>query len=271
MNAMQQCMRGEGICATRGSRQVLQDISIDIRRGEVLALLGANGAGKSTLLSILAQESQDAGSQDKGVIYINGHEASTQTAREQARQRAVLPQSSGLTFDLGVEEIIQMGLYPFPEMAPDEAERLLRLAAETAGVASLLDRAWMTLSGGEKQRVQFARVLVQLLAGRNADETRYLLMDEPTSALDPKHQHEFFRIVCQLAHKEHMGVLVIVHDINLAAQYCDRIALLADGALVICDVPEQVLTRDNLYATYGIHSQTMAHPIQDGKLLVVWE
>lgn len=271
MSAAEQCMRGEGLCATRGQRQVLRNISIDIRRGEVLALLGANGAGKSTLLSILAQESQETGTHDTGVIYINGHEASSQSAREQARQRAVLPQGSGLTFDLGVEEIIQMGLYPFPEMAPDEARDLLQQAAETAGVQQLLERSWVTLSGGEKQRVQFARVLVQLLGRRHEAQTRYLLMDEPTSALDPKHQHEFFRIVSDLAHRDQVGVLVIVHDINLAAQYCDRIALLADGALVTCDVPARVLTRDNLFATYGIHSQTMPHPIKEGKLLVVWE
>lgn len=271
MNAAEQCMRGEGLCATRGQRQVLRNISIDIRRGEVLALLGANGAGKSTLLSILAQESQDAHTHDTGAIYINGRAVTAQSAREQARQRAVLPQGTGLTFDLGVEEIIQMGLYPFPEMEPEEARALLQHACETAGVQDLLDRSWVTLSGGEKQRVQFARVLAQLLARRHDAETRYLLMDEPTSALDPKYQHDFFRIVSGLAHRDDVGVMVIVHDINLAAQYCDRIALLAEGELVTCDVPAQVLTRENLYATYGIHSQTMPHPIKAGKLLVVWE
>lgn len=271
MNAQTQCMRGEGLCATRGQRQVLRNVSLDIRRGEVLALLGANGAGKSTLLSIFAQEGQDAHTRDTGTIFINGREAASQSVREQARQRAVLPQGSGLTFDLGIEEIIQMGLYPFPEMNPDEASALLQHAAQTAGVLQLLDRSWVTLSGGEKQRVQFARVLVQLLARRHDAETRYLLMDEPTSALDPKHQHGFFRIVSGLAHQDEVGVLVIVHDINLAAQYCDRIALLAEGELVICDTPERVLTRENLYLTYGIHSQTMPHPIKPGKLLVVWE
>ncbi len=271
MTAMEQCMRGTDLCAMRGRRQVLRNISIEIRRGEVLALLGANGAGKSTLLSLLAQESQDTGTHDSGVIFINGRNATSQSSREQARQRAVLPQGSGLTFDLGVEEIIQMGLYPYPELDPAQASALLQQVAHTAGVQDLLDRSWTTLSGGEKQRVQFARVLVQLLARREDQETRYLLMDEPTSALDPKHQHEFFRIVSNLAHKDKVGVMVIVHDINLAAQYCDRIALLADGALVACDAPDRVLTRDNLYATYGIYSRTMPHPFRQDKLLVVWE
>jgi len=271
MTVMEQCMRGNHICATRGRRQVLRDISIEIRRGEVLALLGANGAGKSTLLSILAQESQDTHSHDTGTISINGQDTATQSTREQARQRAVLPQGSGLTFDLGIQEIIQMGLYPFPELDPGEANALLEHAAQTAGVQDLLDRSWVTLSGGEKQRVQFARVLAQLLAQRHDGQTRYLLMDEPTSALDPKHQHAFFHIVSDLAHRDEVGVMVIVHDINLAAQYCDRIALLADGELVICDTPERVLTREHLYATYGIYSQTLPHPFKQGKLLVVWE
>ncbi len=271
MNTTRPCLRGEQLCARRGQRQVLDRVSIEVRRGEVLALLGANGAGKSTLLSILAQEPQDAGTQDTGIISINGREVGRQSARDLARQRAVLPQGSGLTFDLQVEDIVQMGLYPFADLDPSEAAHLVQHALDTAGVAALRERSWVTLSGGEKQRVQFARVLVQLLARRHDGDTRYLLMDEPTSALDPRHQHEFFRIVCGLAQADQIGVLVIVHDINLAAQYCDRIALLADGGLVACDVPARVLTRDNLFATYGIHSQTLAHPLQSGKLWVVWE
>lgn len=270
---MTQTMKGESLRFHRQQRCILDDVFISIESGQVVALLGANGAGKSTLLSVLAGEiKQGMSAHDRIAVTINGNDIARLSTVECAQRRVVLPQNATLIFDMKVLEIIEMGMYPFSGITQEQAAALLERAMQWADVQSLQERNYQTLSGGERQRVQFARVLVQLLAQREQDpQARYILLDEPTSSLDPKHQKQLLSTLGLLARQENVGVLIILHDLNLAARYCDRLALLCKGKLIACDTPEKVLTRENLHAVYGIYGQAIPHPLAPGKQLVIWE
>ena len=150
----------QNVTLVRGKRPVLQDVSISILPGEVLGLLGANGAGKSTLLAALAGEL----SPTTGAVFLDGDDLHDLRPAVQARRRAVLPQNPSLSFDLSVSEVVAMGAYPFPEHSPEHVADLATRALATADVSDLATRRYVELSGGEQQRVQFARVLVQCTA-----------------------------------------------------------------------------------------------------------
>jgi len=250
---------------TRGGTRILTDVSLAVRPGEVLGLLGANGAGKSTLLGALAAEL----SADAGQLSLDGAALAGMALARQARRRAVLPQKPGLTFDLDVREVVAIGAYPFPELAPAQVEALVSQALDLADAAHLGGRRYPELSGGEQQRVQFARVLVQCRAARAPGEARYLLLDEPTASLDPKHQTDLLRRAWELAHAGNTGVLVILHDMNLAARWCDRLLLLSGGRDIAQGAPGDVLTAANLYLAFGIDAQVIPHPLQPDRLLVL--
>ncbi|TEA78747.1 heme ABC transporter ATP-binding protein [Allopusillimonas ginsengisoli] len=255
----------------RGQRMVLQNTSLVLKPGELLTLLGANGAGKSTLLSVLAGEIRLPQGAEGGQPFLNGKRLQALRAGEQARTRAMLPQRSGLAFDLEVAEVVAMGAYPFPELATIQVDALVEQALARADVAYLANRRYLELSGGEQQRVHFARVMLQVLAGRSEDpHGRYLLLDEPTASLDPLHQQGLLKAVSELARLERIGVLLILHDINLAALWSDRIALLADGTIFACDAPDKALTPANLRQVYGMDVHVMPHPYHAGKPLVVF-
>jgi len=258
-------LRTTDLALSRGGARILSGVSLAIEPGRVLGLLGANGAGKSTLLAALAGELHA----DEGAIELNGAALSRLPLRRQARQRAVLPQKPSLSFDLGVHEVVAMGAYPFPELDPVEVDELVGAALALAGVPHLAQRRYPELSGGEQQRVQFARVLAQCQAPRDADTPRYLLLDEPISSLDPKHQIELLRTTAGLAHRQGLGVLVIVHDVNLAARWCDRLVMLGNGTVVADGTPDAVLTPANLRAVYDIDADVLPHPTLPGRLLVL--
>ncbi|MBO1013085.1 heme ABC transporter ATP-binding protein [Achromobacter sp. SD115] len=258
-------LSAQNLTVSRGGARILTDVSLDIRPGEVVGLLGANGAGKSTLLGALSSELAP----DAGQLSLGATPLAALPHRQQARQRAVLPQKPGLTFDLSVREVVAMGAYPFPELPPQAVDELVTQALGQADAAHLAGRRYPELSGGEQQRVQFARVLVQCHAARGQGEPRYLLLDEPTASLDPKHQGDLLRRAWELAHSAHTGVLVILHDMNLAARWCDRLLLLCGGRGIAQGTPAEVLTPANLYLAYGIDAQVIPHPLQAGRLLVL--
>ncbi|WP_459616571.1 heme ABC transporter ATP-binding protein [Bordetella sp. 2513F-2] len=258
-------LHAEHLTLSRGGVAVLSDVSLSVRPGEVLGLLGANGAGKSTLLAALAGELRP----DAGRIALDGADLERLAPRQQARRRAVLPQKPSLSFDLAVHEVVAMGTYPFPELPPAQVEALVEHALARAGVGHLAQRRYPELSGGEQQRVQFARVLAQCHASPATDTPRYLLLDEPISNLDPRHQLDLMDTAWQLAHAQALGVLVIVHDVNLAARWCDRLLLLAEGGAVAEGPPQAVLTPELLRRTYGIEADVLPHPRLPGRLLVL--
>lgn len=261
-----------GLSANRGHREVLRQISLALQPGEVFSLLGANGAGKSTLLSAFAGEIKPTRQAHQAYpVVLNGRALSDLSAAQQARCRTVLPQKPGLAFDLQVSEVVAMGAYPFPALSQGEVDALTWTTLQRADITGLAQRRYLELSGGEQQRVQFARVILQILAERQADpQGRYMLLDEPTASLDPLHQQTLLKTVSELARTERIGVLVILHDVNLAALWSDRIALLLDGALLACGEPMTVLTPENLKRVYGVEVRIMPHPGKPGKPLVVF-
>ena len=174
----------ERVFITRGTRQVLAGVGLQLRAGEVVGLLGANGAGKSSLLGVLAGDLPV----QSGTASLDGRALKSVPWREQSRRRAVLTQQPGLQFDLGVADLVAMGAYPFPELTAGAVAALVRQALTCTDMLEQADRRYPDLSGGEQQRVHFARALVQVRAGAQPGVARYLLLDEPTASLDPAHQ-----------------------------------------------------------------------------------
>lgn len=243
---------------------VLDGLSIDIRPGELLVLLGRNGAGKSTLLKALAGEPLPPRAHLSGTITLGGALLSQYSTAALARLRAVLPQTAQLSFPFSALEIVTMGRLPFPRSrGRGAASKIVKsdteiatLALERVGALPLLHRDVMTLSGGEWARVQFARVLAQLWPHDDDALTpsvpRYLLLDEPTAALDLAHQHHLLSLTRELAGTWGFGAMAIVHDVNLAARHADRMALLADGRILATGTPREVMRADLIETTLGL-------------------
>ncbi|MDO5101806.1 MAG: heme ABC transporter ATP-binding protein [Lautropia sp.] len=255
----------------RGSRQILSGIDLSLPAGEVVGVLGANGAGKSTLLATLSAELKPSG----GKVLFDGRPLADWAVRELARRRAVLPQSPSLLFDLPVETVIGMGAYPHTEVGATgggraEDRQILSRVLKLAGVQHLYARRYRQLSGGEQQRVQFARVLHQLLLAREPGEYRALLLDEPTASLDPRYQLGLLQAVQQLAWEEGVAALVILHDVNLAAAWCDRLLMLAEGRQVALGRPAEVLTPAVLQTVYGVTATVFGMPGRPEQPLVVF-
>jgi iron complex transport system ATP-binding protein len=223
-----------------GGREILSGISLEVRFGEVLALVGPNGAGKSTLLSLLAGDRPAHG----GRVLFDGRPVADWTPRQLARRRAVLAQANQVSFPFTVAQVVEMGRSPWrgrPEAEADEAEITAALA--DTDTSHLAERAFTTLSGGEKARVSLARVLAQ--------RTPVVLLDEPTAALDLRHTEEVMAVASCLA-AEGRAVVVVLHDLSLAAAWADRVAVLQSGRLAACGGPSDVLTSALVADVYGI-------------------
>lgn len=260
------------LTCVRAGKRVLNKVSMQLHPGEMLGILGANGAGKSTLLATLAGElAVDPALHLHCPVLMNGREMVHMSAGELARLRAVLPQKAELAFDLAVNEVVSMGLYPFPELESAACRQLLNHAAATADIEALWERRYPELSGGEQQRVQFARVMAQTLAASRVNGAGcYLLLDEPSSSLDPAHQHVLLKAARTMARAGRVGVVVVLHDVNLAAVYCDRLALMAQGGILVSGSPTDVLQSELLEQVYGAAVHVQAHPVHAGIPLVVF-
>ncbi len=262
-------LRADRLRMVRGGRCVLSDVSVAIRPGEVTGILGANGAGKSTLLGALAGELAVA----DGEVSLNDHALAHLPTARQARLRAVLPQKPSLQFNLSVHDVVAMGAYPFPELSPARVHKEVNTAIDLADARHLASRPYLELSGGEQQRVQFARTLVQVLTGLQAEpeEPNYLLLDEPTASLDPKHQQAILRAAADICHQHEVGVLVVLHDLNLASRWCDQLILLHQGRLRATGTPQQVLQPEPLADAYDIQATVVPDPARPGRPRVWWD
>ncbi len=230
-----------------GGRLLLDGVSLNLQPGQVHALLGPNGAGKTTLLRLLAGEQRP----HSGSVELNARALADLGARELARQRAVLPQAHGLSFACTGAQVVALGRLPCPRHSAEHEARIVHDALELAGVGALAGRSYPTLSGGERARVQFARVVAQVWEPLADGVARFLLLDEPTASLDLAHQHDCLRAVTELARRG-LGVLVILHDPNLALRYANQVTLLREGRLLASGAPEQVITAEALEQLYGV-------------------
>jgi iron complex transport system ATP-binding protein len=235
-----------GLRVRRGGRDILDLPALEIAEGGGLfGILGPNGAGKSTLLRALSGELRP----DAGRAFLGGRPVLDWPSGELARRRAVLPQSSALGVPLRAEEVVALGRLPHAGRASRaEDARAVASAMEEAGVAHLAGRFVATLSGGEQQRVQLARVLAQL----GAKGPAALFLDEPTSALDLSHQHAVLRAAALRGARPGWAVVAVLHDLNLALRHCARVLLLAGGRPVAEGPPGEALRPEAVREAYGV-------------------
>lgn len=227
---------------------ILHDASLHIAPGQVTAILGPNGAGKSTLLKCLTGIIDP----NDGAVRLEGKPLGDYPLEALARKRAVLSQSNPINFPFTALEIVLMGRNPYArQTSAVEDETIALEALACVDAEELKDRVFPTLSGGEQQRVQMARILAQLWEQDDA----YLFLDEPTSALDLKHQHQLLRLVRNLALDRGFGVCLILHDLQLAYRYADRVVLLKDGAVFSDGATEDVLTESHICDVFELDAE----------------
>ncbi|UQB42183.1 heme ABC transporter ATP-binding protein [Thiomicrospira microaerophila] len=250
---------------TLNGKAILQQVSVEIEAGEVFVILGPNGAGKSSLLKVLAGELEAY----KPAVQFHQRPLSSYAPRELAQLRAVMPQSVHLDFPFLAEEVVSMAI---PYAGKAEVKRRVDEALALFDVSHFAQRNYLTLSGGEQQRVQLARVLAQILtAAKQAEQTGglppLLLLDECTSSLDLAHQQQVFKVLRRLARDVKMAVVAVLHDLNLASQYADRALLLSEGKIVQQGPVHQVLTQSTIEAVYQTPVEIIERP--DRYLVIV--
>ncbi len=240
-------------------RAVLRGISLEVRGGEVVALVGPNGVGKSTLIRAISGVTPAT----SGVVTLDGKDLAKLNSAERARQIAVVPQAVNLPDAFTVAEIVMMGRTPHLPLWGGERKRdcdVAWQAMRSTEIESLATRRVDELSGGERQRVVMARALAQ--------EPRVLLLDEPTAHLDLKHQVAVLELAQTLARAHGLAVLATLHDLNQAAHYADRVALLTNGELRAVGHPVEVFTPARLSSAYGLPINVIPHPIYGTPLVL---
>jgi len=233
------------------SRRILKQINFSANKGEFIGLIGANGSGKTTLLKAVVRILKP----EDGCILFDGKNIIRMSTKEIAKNIAVVPQSISINFDFTVEEIVLMGRTPY--INSHEKIDDIKIAAQSmkhTNTYHLKDRLITEISGGELQRVVIARALAQ--------EPRILLLDEPTSHLDLKYQIEILELLKSFSRKG-LIIIAVIHDLNMAAYYCDKILLLKTGAISSIGSPQQVLTANNIGHAFGIEVQIENNPLKN--------
>jgi iron complex transport system ATP-binding protein len=236
-----------GLCVDIAGRRIVTDIGFTVPDGTFAGLLGPNGSGKSTILKAIYRAHRPAA----GQVLMDRHDVLAAAPRDAARRIAVVAQEFTLEFDFTVAELVMIGRTPHKrafDRDDDNDRAITQQAIERVGCQHLADRGFNTLSGGEKQRVLIAQALAQ-----GAD---HLILDEPTSHLDIRYQVEILELVAGLG----ITVLAAIHDISLAALFCDTVHLIAEGHLITSGPPQEVLTAATVGAAYGTEVLVIAHP-----------
>ena len=270
-------LRIDNVSYRIGSKQILSDITTTFAPGLLHVIVGPNGSGKSTFLKIFSGELMP----DTGVVFYDDIRVAHGNKILLARHRAVMSQLPELHFPLSVEDIVLMGRYPHFNFQPSKKDTAIcRQAMERVEIMSLSGRDYLTLSGGEKQRVQFARALAQIWeptgslaeslssdghsstpASQPADllPSRFLFLDEPVSSLDIHYQHQFLQIARSLV-KENIILVAVLHDINLAMQYADRILFMKEGRIAAEGSSPGIVTADLIREVFNIPVQLLENP-----------
>lgn len=234
-----------------GDLSVLSEVSLSVESGEFVGLVGPNGAGKTTLLRAI----NGVFAPDSGAVHVGGERVADLSSRAASRLVATVPQDTTVAFDFSVADIVEMGRTPYAGRFsgdPDAAEAVDR-ALERTETARFRDRSVASLSGGERQRVVLARALAQ--------ETPALVLDEPTASLDVNHQVRTLDLVADLVDTEGKAALAAIHDLDLAARFCDRLAVLADGDLLAVGPPAEVLTAENVGTAFDTDAAVLPNPV----------
>ena len=251
-------LAASGLRVALGGREVLRGVDIEVARGETVGLVGPNGAGKSTLLRVVTGLLRPAA----GEAALGGDPLAALSRREIARRAAVVQQLPEAPPAMRVRDLVLLGRHPHIGALAHESARDLAIAETSmrrAGCGAFADRALGTLSGGERRRAFVARALAQ--------EAPLLLLDEPTANLDASAQAGILELTAALA-AEGTGVLLVVHDLTLAAAYCDRVVLLAGGRAEAEGPPTAVLTPERIRRVYGDGVAVLAHPASGAPLVV---
>ncbi len=245
----------DAVSVVLGERRIVDDVSLRFPGAGVTALIGPNGAGKSTLLAVAAGDIAPT----RGSAMLAGKPVREWRARALATRRAVMPQDHAVRFAFSVREVVAMGRLPYPP-DPVRDDALVDEALQVADITALAGRDVQSLSGGEAARTAFARVLAQ--------RTGVVFLDEPTAALDLRHQAATLRAARALA-EQGACVLVVLHDLNLAAAHADRIVVLEQGRVVADGTPWGVLTREVIERVYRQPVRVLRHPERDIPLVVM--
>ena len=253
-----------GISVAMGDKTLLQPTTCAFKAGQVTAILGPNGAGKSTLMSVLTGQRLP----DRGRVQFHGQDLKDCAPAEMAKMRAFVAQETQVAFDFTVREVVELGRYPHRRQPSAQEANIPTLAMQSTHVDGFAARPLNTLSGGEKARAHLARALAQVWEGAVSSRKRWLLLDEPTAALDLQHQHRMLQLARTWAQSQGIGVVAVLHDLNLALRYSDTALVLADGQLLAHGKTSDVLSPERIARVWGV----TAHPIhRNGFLQYVFE
>jgi iron complex transport system ATP-binding protein len=250
-----------------GTRELLSGVSAAFESAKLHLIIGPNGAGKSTLIKVLARLLRPT----SGEIEYEGQNVATSSEITLARKRAVLSQAIEVAFPLSVREVVMMGRYPHFGGSPGPADhKIVDDLIDFVDVSQFIDRNYQTLSGGERQRVNFARVLSQVWPSEHQSSDfprcRYLFLDEPLTFLDIHHQIDFMKKVREFSAAADTVTIGVVHDLNLAARFADRLYMLDSGRIVAAGTPDEVLTADNIKSTFAVEPRFI--PVDGGVHLI---
>jgi iron complex transport system ATP-binding protein len=249
-----------------GGRALLDRVSATFEPGRLHLVIGANGAGKSTFIRVLSRLLRP----DEGRVTYGETDAAEWSERDLARRRAVLSQAFEVAFPIPVRELVMMGRYPHFRGRPRPIdEHIVDEVMRFFDVDDMAARSYGTLSGGERQRVNFARVLVQIWQPLE-DSSRYLFLDEPLTFLDIRHQIDFMKKVKSFAAQPDVTVVGVVHDLNLAARFADRLLLIHAGRVLADGATMDVLTRENLATAFDVAPVLLTNPV-NGDVLLAFE
>ena len=240
------------------NRQILKDVSLEINEGEIVSVIGPNGAGKSTLLNVLTGDI----SPDSGNTIYDNKQLNKISIQERAFTRSVMSQMQTLVFNFNVKDVVEMG---WLQRGNSDFSSNFTMAFEAVtsecNVHNLVHRKFNSLSGGEQRRVHFARTLLQLWRPSQSNDPRYLLLDEPTANLDLSSEMLLMNILKARA-TSNVGILVILHDLNLASHFADKIAIMKDGEIKAFGKPEEVMTDDFLTSIYEVPIKVKYDPLR---------